>query len=385
MSVRAEEHGGGGEATRSVIPGVAGDGRSPAGRGPEDRVDHRLHARRSWPRSLLAPNARPVSRPTASCARATPSEGRPTPLHDLQARCSTSASGPPGASIKVDDTEVGIAEGINAGTWTVGVAVSGQCLRPVARPTPMALRAGRSSRRRRATGRGQARRGRRPLRDRQRGGPHADRRRGRGAAGARRAAVIPACRATRAGIPKRARAMSTARPCGPPGGLGLERRRRATLLDADERRLPAPVALDALPRRAIERAEGAWLTDVDGPPDPRLPRQQRPSARPRASAGRGRHQGRCSTGCRSARAASPTATAIALGGATCRQVAPGDPLEKVLFCAERRRGDRHGAEARPLRHRAPQDVVHVGQPSMAPTSIRSRSAARRSSGAASAR
>jgi phosphonoacetaldehyde hydrolase len=29
------------------------------------------------------------------------------------------------AVIKVDDTEVGIAEGINGGTWTVGVSVSG--------------------------------------------------------------------------------------------------------------------------------------------------------------------------------------------------------------------------------------------------------------------
>jgi phosphonoacetaldehyde hydrolase len=32
---------------------------------------------------------------------------------------------PAASAIKVDDTEVGIAEGLNAGTWTVGVSVSG--------------------------------------------------------------------------------------------------------------------------------------------------------------------------------------------------------------------------------------------------------------------
>ncbi len=32
---------------------------------------------------------------------------------------------PAAACIKVDDTEVGIAEGLNAGAWTVGVAVTG--------------------------------------------------------------------------------------------------------------------------------------------------------------------------------------------------------------------------------------------------------------------
>ena len=35
---------------------------------------------------------------------------------------------PAAAVVKVDDTEAGIAEGLNAGCWTVGVAMSGNAL-----------------------------------------------------------------------------------------------------------------------------------------------------------------------------------------------------------------------------------------------------------------
>ncbi len=64
-------------------------------------------------------------------------EGRPTPymiyktLLDLEVW-------PAWNAIKVDDTEVGIAEGLNAGTWTVGVAVSGNVF-GLSRPDTEAL------------------------------------------------------------------------------------------------------------------------------------------------------------------------------------------------------------------------------------------------------
>jgi phosphonoacetaldehyde hydrolase len=51
-------------------------------------------------------------------------DGRPTPFL-LYKTFLDLAVWPASACIKVDDTEVGIAEGLNAGCWTVGVAVTG--------------------------------------------------------------------------------------------------------------------------------------------------------------------------------------------------------------------------------------------------------------------
>ena len=53
--------------------------------------------------------------------------GRPTPM--MMYKCFLDLGvWPAAAVIKVDDTEPGIAEGIAAGTWTVGVALSGNAL-----------------------------------------------------------------------------------------------------------------------------------------------------------------------------------------------------------------------------------------------------------------
>ena len=57
------------------------------------------------------------------CTGDTP-EGRPSPLMFYKGLVEMGVW-PAWAAIKVDDTSVGVAEGVNAGAWTVGVSVSG--------------------------------------------------------------------------------------------------------------------------------------------------------------------------------------------------------------------------------------------------------------------
>jgi phosphonoacetaldehyde hydrolase len=53
-------------------------------------------------------------------------EGRPSPL--MMYRCFADLGVyPPRGVVKIDDTVPGIAEGVAAGTWTIGIAISGNC------------------------------------------------------------------------------------------------------------------------------------------------------------------------------------------------------------------------------------------------------------------
>jgi phosphonoacetaldehyde hydrolase len=64
-----------------------------------------------------------ISPDSLVCTGDTP-EGRPSPLMFWRGLIELSAW-PAWRAVKVDDTTVGVAEGVNAGAWSIGVAVSG--------------------------------------------------------------------------------------------------------------------------------------------------------------------------------------------------------------------------------------------------------------------
>ena len=90
-------------------------------------------------------------------------------VHAVSRPSSSSAVWPAWACVKVDDTEVGIAEGLNGGCWTVGVAVTGNVF-GLSLADTQALAPDEFAQRRRGRDGAAARRGR-ALRDRRRRRP----------------------------------------------------------------------------------------------------------------------------------------------------------------------------------------------------------------------
>ncbi|MGR7923017.1 phosphonoacetaldehyde hydrolase [Zobellella denitrificans] len=105
-----------------LIPGMARVARELAGRGI------RLGANTGYSRDMVAELVQRAAEqgyaPEVVITASEVRRGRPWPEMSLQAACALEASAVQ-ACVKVDDTGVGIAEGLNAGMWTVALAVSG--------------------------------------------------------------------------------------------------------------------------------------------------------------------------------------------------------------------------------------------------------------------
>ena len=186
-------------------------------------------------------------------------DGRPTPFLLYRAFLEL-AVWPAAACIKVDDTEVGIAEGLNAGCWTVGVAVTGNLFglsladTRALPPDEFAARRASAADRLAACGR--------PLCDRRRGRHPAGRPRNRGPPRPRRKTVKlqpdePTARSRR-------RATSTCRPPARPGSRPSTSRpapsspRTSTSSSANRSRRPASTwsRAPAAPRFVMSPAGG---------------------------------------------------------------------------------------------------------------------------------
>lgn len=109
-------------AMSQVIPGVAAT--VAALRAEGIRIGSTTGYTRAIMAEILPQAARQGFAPDSLVCTGDTAEGRPTPLMIYRTLLELGAW-PAWNAVKVDDTEVGIAEGLNAGCWTVGVAVTG--------------------------------------------------------------------------------------------------------------------------------------------------------------------------------------------------------------------------------------------------------------------
>ena len=105
-----------------IIPGVADT--VAALRAEGVRIGSTTGYTRGIMAEILPQAARQGFAPDSLVCTGDTAEGRPTPLMIYRVLLDLGIW-PAWSAVKIDDTEVGIAEGLNAGCWTVGVAVTG--------------------------------------------------------------------------------------------------------------------------------------------------------------------------------------------------------------------------------------------------------------------